>query len=140
MGHIHASFAPWQDPVRNVTISKPWSIGRVIKDYFNQTEVLEKQHIPAYSVTEIEDTPDGLALNMYYKPIPGIKNGLDIFQLDSLQTQLEKSKEIQQFIQGLRQQISSKDDVFFTENPMAYLQKLNLQKEVFDIVTEYLNK
>lgn len=139
MGHIHASFPPWQDPVRNVTISKPWSIGRVIKDYFNQTDILEKQHLPSYSVLTLEDTPEGLSMNMQYKEIPGHKKGVDIFQLESLQTQLEKSKEIQSFIQGLKNSISNTaDNVFFTQSPMAYLQGLNLQKEVFDVITEYL--
>jgi len=140
MGHIHASFPPWQDPNRNVTISKPWSIGRVIKDYFNQTDILEKQHLPSYSVLTLEDTPEGLSMNMQYKSIPGHKKGYDIFQLESLQTQLEKSKEIQTFIQGLKDSLSTADNVFFTQSPMMYLQGLNLQKEVFDVITEYLNK
>lgn len=140
MGHIHASFLPWQDEKRNITISKPWSIGRVIKDYFNQTDILEKTHIPSYSVITLENTPEGMSLNISYKQIPGVKKGIDIFQVESLQTQLEKSKEIQTFIQGLKKDTSSSDSVFFTQNPMMYLQGLNLQKEIFDLITEYLNK
>ena len=139
MGHIHASFVPWHDPVRNVFISKPWSIGRVIKDYFNQTDILEKTHVPSYSVTTISNTSAGLSVGMEYKTVPGVKKGTEIFQLESLQTQLEKSKEIQDFIQGLKTSISG-DDVFFTQNPMLYLQGLNLKKEIFDVITEYLSK
>ena len=139
MGHIHASFPPWQDTARNVTISKPWSIGRVIKDYFNQTDILEKQHCPSYSVLTLEDTPEGLSMDMRYKELQGHKKGVDIFQMESLQTQLEKSKEIQSFIQGLKTSLSNTaDNVFFTQSPTAYLQGLNLQKEVFDVITEYL--
>lgn len=139
MGHIHASFPVWQDPNRNVFISKPWSIGRVIKDYFNQTDILEKTHIPSYSVTEILQTEEGVQINMFYRPLSDAKLGLSLFQLESLQTQLEKSKDIQRFIEGLKTSMSG-DDVFFTQNPMMYLQNLNLRKEIFDVITEYLNK
>lgn len=139
MGHIHVSFIPWQDEKRNVFISKPWSIGRVVKDYFNQTDILEKSHLPSYSVFTLEDSPEGMRFNISYKALPGVKKGTEIFKVESLQTQLEKSKEIQTFIQELRNNLSG-NNVFFTQNPMVYIQGLNLQKEVFDVITEYLNK
>lgn len=136
MGHIHASFPPWRDPVRNVTISKPWSIGRVLKDYFNTCDILETQHKPSYSVTEIKTVAEGTLINMYYREIP-CKAGSEIFVKESLQTQLEKSKEIQDFITSLKNS-GTGSDIFFTSDPMTYLNGLNLQKEIFDTIQEYL--
>ncbi len=140
LGHIHQSFPPFHNPDKNVFISKPWSMGRVVKDYFNQTDILQHQHLPGYSLVELDDSEEGFRVSIQYKPLQGHKAGTDIFVMESLKTQLEKSKEIQNFIQGLKQGMGESTNPFFVADPMLYLQGLNIQKEVFEVIQEYLNK
>ncbi|MFA5071284.1 MAG: metallophosphoesterase [Candidatus Pacearchaeota archaeon] len=142
MGHIHLSFPPFQNVAKNVITSKPWSVGRVIKDYFNQTDILEHLHIPSYSVITLDEDETGFKFGMNYKPFPNFKPSSEIFDLVSLQLQLEKSQEIQKKLMDLKQDVSeiSKSSSFFISDPMVYLQGINLQKEVFDIIVEFLNK
>lgn len=140
LGHIHQSFPPFHNPQKNVFISKPWSMGRVVKDYFNQTDVLQHQHLPGYSVISFVEAEQGFQVGIEYKPLQGFKPSSDIFVLESLKTQLEKSKEIQNFIQGIKQGMGESTNPFFVADPMLYLQGLNIQKEVFEVIQEYLNK
>lgn len=141
LGHIHASFPPFHNTTKNVFTSKPWSMGRVIKDYFNQTDVLTHLHTPSYSVVTMDETEEGFRIYIEYKNVAGFKPATEIFDMPSLKVQLEKSKDIQNKIQGWKNEIdAAKGNPFFLSDPMLYLQGLKMEKEVFDIITEYLNK
>ncbi|HEC66825.1 MAG TPA: hypothetical protein ENI23_16240 [bacterium] len=148
LGHIHQSFPVWtqtnETTGRTQMVSKPWSFGRVVRDYFTSTEVLEHQHIPSYAVIEIQchGTPSITAQNtlenkmltvdIKYKQLPFFVPFEQAFLRESLIKQIDDSRKVSSFIAKLKEEFGTVDDAFTIANPGDFLTKFDLQ----DLITK----
>jgi hypothetical protein len=144
LGHIHMSF-PIYSGMSPLTgepqfISKPWSFGRVVKDYFQNPEILEHQHKPSYADIKLYSEDGGpLQVEIEYKVIPH-RPFSQIFNPESLKRELESSGKISQFIQSLRSEHGSLDNAFRVEDPQEYLRKSNIPDTVRALIEKYLEE
>lgn len=137
-GHIHCSFAPFVTS-QGIIISKPWSMGRVVKDYFNQENDLIK-HVPNYSFIEINPVEGQWGVNVEYKEIPH-KPFSQVFIPDLLKKDLEKNQKVLNFVESLKSGVFDKNSGYFNlSDPETFMNSLNLSTEIQDIIREYLTR
>lgn len=150
-GHIHLSFPPlmidrgFSVPVEGYApviednhspmpsrymISKPWSLGRVVKDYFNTTDILLHQHVPSYAVVTEN--------SIEYKPLSRFRPSSEVFQDDSLKKDVESSKMVSSFVDGLEKRFGSSEKALEIQTPEDMLN--TMPSEVRATIQEYLEK
>lgn len=142
LGHIHASF-----PIRTGTtasgqpqfISKPWSSARIVKDYYQTTDVLEHQHRPMYTeVTVGLDEAGAVRMHLEYVEIPHV--GFDkAFLPQALRDAIEKEGRISSFIQSLSASYGSADAAFQIEKASDLFERMEFAPQVRDTIREYLD-
>lgn len=139
LGHIHQSYPALQlqSPTRTQYISKPWSMGRVVKDYHATTEILENQHVPSFtSITIYQDADGQLLVDLQYGTIPH-KGFKESFLLDSLREEIKDSQQMHDYITKLRNSNASQ-----SLTPEDYLNSLgdNIEEEVRELILLHLQK
>lgn len=143
LGHIHQSFPVYKriNPVSgNVQmVSKPWSFTRVAKDYFNKTEIYEKQHRPSYSLITIEQDVNKFNVTVEYKEIP-IAPFEKAFKKDVLKKQIENNIVIKDFIEEVKKNFGSVSNAFEIINPEEYLKGINMSEDVRNMLNYYLEE
>lgn len=139
LGHIHQSYpvAQLAGPKRTQYISKPWSMGRVVKDYHATTDVLEHQHKPSFSCITVYIGEDGnLAVDIQYGTIPH-KGFKESFMLDSVREEIKDSQQMHDYIAKLRASSASQ-----SLTPEEYLNNLgdSIEQEVRDLILYHIQK
>ena len=153
-GHIHLSFPPINlqpnIPLNNtdhqLIISKPWSLGRVVKDYFNTTDILMHQHVPSYSlitftpstnpiVGQASNYPQPL-ISIEYKSLSTFKPSKEIFKEQSLKEEVEGSNQVNSFVQQLQDRFG--DQALAIQTPEDMMNQL--PSTVKSTISEYLQK
>ena len=140
-GHIHYSFDPYVCDKwgKRQIICKPWSMARVIKDYFNQENDLIK-HQPSYALVTIETVGDAWGVKIEYKEVPH-KPFDQVFQKDSFSKQIQKSQEISGFIQSLKDGSNGNiKELFCKLKPEEILGAMTIEQEVMNIIQEYMQR
>lgn len=140
LGHIHMSFPIYnrQGPRGPQFVSKPWSFGRLVKDYYATSEVLEHEHKPMYCDIHLTQADDGkVSLNLDYREIPYTPFAL-AFKKDSLRQAIEKSSKVASFITQLRRDHGSIENAFTVTDPAAYLAQMTIPDEVRTLINTYL--
>ena len=141
LGHIHQSFPVYQrqGPKGPQLISKPWSFGRVVKDYFATSEHFEHEHRPMYADIHFRLVEGKPNLSVEYREIPYIPFAR-AFNPESLRRDIEKSGKIASFITSLRANYGTVEDAFKIEDPEAFLARSQMTPEVREIINRYLNE
>lgn len=147
-GHIHLSFPPlmignlFSVPIESLPpaegfnslgqymVSKPWSVGRVVKDYFNTTDVLLHQHVPSYAVVTES--------SVEYKTLSKFRPSSEIFQTDSLRKDVESSGMVSSFVEGLEKRFGSSEKAMEIQTPEDMLTAM--PEDVRKTIQEYLEK
>lgn len=127
-GHIHLQF-----PIQNngkTEISKPWSFTRTVKDYYTKTEILEHQHKPSMGVFKEGNAP-------HYEEIEHIEFS-KAFLTDSVKKQMQDSGRLNSFIEEIGKNFEDLGKVFDIESPEQYLEKIEISKEVRDVIDKYV--
>lgn len=141
LGHIHQSFPVYQrqGPKGPQFVSKPWSFGRIVKDYFATSDHFEHEHRPMYADIHLQLLEGKPKLTVEYKEIPYIPFAR-AFNAESLRRDIEKSGKIASFITSLRQNYGTVEDAFKIEDPEAFLARTQISPEVRAIIDHYLNE
>lgn len=137
-GHIHLSFAPVN--IGNTLVSKPWSIGRVVKDYFNNTDVLEHQHIPTYGICDIgydEETKAKIKYVQYY-PLSSYKQAAEIFDFNLMKKEISNSVAVQSFVDKLNNEYGNIHNAMQLQGAERFMG--NLSEDIRKTIQEYLDK
>lgn len=139
LGHIHQSFPVYirTKGSKKQMISKPWSFSRVVRDYFNQTDLLEKMHKPSYSLIKLVNEEGKFQVSVDYKEIPHEPFDV-IFQKDDLKREIEKNEKVKGFIDQIKEQFGSTDKAFQVIDPDSYLRKIDIPENVREMIQLYL--
>jgi 3',5'-cyclic AMP phosphodiesterase CpdA len=146
LGHIHQGYPVYVSKAnlekkRNVQfVSKPFSMGRVVKDYFVSTEILEERHVPSYALIEVRQSKEGkLRVTVEYKAVDHVPFE-HAFKREKLQEELERSAVVSSFVENLAKEFGSARNAFeITQTGDQLLASLNVSTEVSALVEEYLN-
>jgi hypothetical protein len=139
MGHIHQQFPVFKREIhyggkpRIQMISKPWSFARVVKDYFNQTEIMEHQHKPSMGVISV----DGGKVTIEYKVIPH-KPFAESFLQEDFRRQAAKSDRVAGFMEKVKELYSEDQNIFEIVSPEEFFQTKSVPEEVLNLINEYL--
>lgn len=130
LGHVHLSFAPWTNG--NQWISKPWSIGRIAKDYFNKENPLKLNHKPQLSLIDIDpSSPKPISINyieLEHKPFS------EVFVEEALKKQIEKSEKVTNYLQTINEQFKDWNPSLMNPDQL----KNQLDEEIRLVIEEYL--
>src|ERR1019366_1448356 len=145
LGHIHNSFPILQTTEFSASgspqfVCKPWSFGRVVKDYHQGTTVLEHQHKISYTqiqigVKEGQGGNGKIVIHCEYHEIPQISFE-KAFSRETLRREVEKAEKVSSFISSLKDQ-GTIEDAFSIENPKDYLDRMTVSQEVREIINYY---
>ena len=144
LGHIHQSYPIFYQP-SPVTglpqfISKPFSFGRVVKDYFSNSDILE-HHRPMFTDIQIYLDPadTSLQFKLSYETLE-YRTFKDIFVPDALSQELAKSKKISTFLKNVRSNFGSIESAFTVPNPTNLLNNPKIPERIRELILSYLEK
>lgn len=124
LGHIHKEFEPIN--INDALFSKPHAFSRTNKHYLEETDI--KDSYPSYNVINI--------LTMEVKTFRIEKyKASDFMNFDIVKTIKEQSNKFQYFLEELR----NTGTKFTIENADDTLNKIEMEKDIKDIVETYLN-
>lgn len=148
-GHIHFGY-PVYSRMSGITgklqyVSKPFSMGRVVRPYLADENILEKIHKPSICDIQIKlkYTEEGgkpsltKDISLEYVVVPHVP-AEEAFVKEELQRQIKRSQAVLTFTAALNQRYGSKENAFSVSDPEDMLKALNLPKEVMDEVEGYL--
>ena len=140
LGHIHQGYSVYsrQNGSKTQLVSKPWSFSRVVKDYYNQTDLIEYKHKPSVAVVEIEKDGDKCSISINYHEIPH-RPFESAFHRESIKRQLENSAKVRSFIEDLKRNYGDTQKAFDITDPHNYMNNMEMSKEVRDIIDQYMN-
>ena len=138
-GHIHHSFPVYvrRNPVtgRSQAVSKPFSFGRVVKDYFATSQVEELLHKPMYSLIEIGSS----GVDISYRDIDYV--GFETaFVRDTLKKEIERGVGVSTFLDKLKADFGSTANAFRVSNAGDVLSGLDVALEVKEVIEEYIGR
>ena len=141
MGHIHHSFAPFTH--QNATtgrpqmVSKPFSFGRVVRDYYASMEDIQARHKPAYAIVEFSFDNPGVKISYDFVPHRDFE---ECFNPDTLSQRLQSNLRVQSYFDALLAKGGSVDSFFTLESPELWLErrKAEIPPEVQTIIDEHL--
>jgi hypothetical protein len=143
LGHIHQSF-PVYKRINSITgrvqmVSKPWSFTRVAKDYFNKTDIYEKQHKPSYGLITIEESLNNFKVQVEYKEL-NFSPFKEAFKGETLKRQLENNVEIKLFIDRIKDKFGGVNEAFKIIDPEAYLKGIQMSDEIRSTIERYMEE
>lgn len=104
LGHIHLSYDVHVTTENGTlqVISKPWSFGRVSRDYFQSTDVLELRHKPSFGfITLYLNEAGTLAVDVQYGVVPH-RPFEEVFLRESLAQEIKESVAVSEYVQQLK--------------------------------------
>lgn len=138
-GHIHHSFPVYvrRNPVtgRNQMVSKPFSFGRVVKDYFATSSVESLLHKPMYSLIEI----GAGGVDISYREIDYVPFE-SAFVPDKLNREIERGVGVSTFLEKLRSDFGSAANAFQVSSATDVLSGMNVAGDVREVVEEYVGR
>lgn len=139
LGHIHQGYDVYSraQGERTQLVSKPWSFSRVVKDYYNKTDIIEYRHKPSVAVINICRDTIGCSVQIDYHEIPH-RSFESAFQRESIQRQLENSAKVRSFIEDLKQSYGDAHKAFDIADPNLTLAGMEISSTVRDIINQYL--
>lgn len=142
LGHIHESYSVHtqasEQNGRPQFISKPWSWGRVVRDYHQSTEVLENRHKPSFAcVTAFISETGAVAVDIQYGVIPH-RPFEEVFLRESVVEEIKTSVTTSEYIQKLREGLAESE----ISDPQSFLDgRLETQPQrVREIINDHLQR
>lgn len=141
-GHIHQRYPLYFNEQTGQVISKPFSMGRVYKDYFVSTEDENLRHLPEYALIDVLHDPEtgAFKVDLSYHPVPDAVPFEAAFNFDTLKQELENSARTSTFIEDLQRQFGSAHDAFSIPDPEKFLAQQSLPAEVAAVIHDYLER
>ena len=133
MGHIHVSFDVEARKESRQLWSKPYSFGRVVKDYFATMEDIAVRHVPAYCILEMgEGYVEARYDHVPHRPPDAC------FRLDTLQRRLERNEKLRDYLESLEDSVHPSE--FRLESPADWLRarRAEIPEPVQAIIDEYV--
>jgi hypothetical protein len=141
LGHIHASFPIYTG--RSALghpqfVCKPWSIGRVVRNYYTTTDFLEHKHHPHYALLEVTFADEKLNAKAEYHPLPFVPFQ-QAFLPETLAREIEAGGKVNSFIQDLRTQYGSVSAAFEIASPEDFIKNANIPDNIRKRLEHYLD-
>lgn len=146
-GHIHHGSNIYTRPHpalpgRVQRVSKPFSFGRVVKDYFVRTEDLQDQHIPTYTLITFRSLVDEQGLiagpievDFEERVIAHVPFAA-AFEADSLRKVLEQEAEIEKFVRELH----TRHDAILAGTDLVDVKQVYLDMQLSEQVRAKINE